>query len=1081
MGRTVELGALSAAIEAAQEGVGSAVLVAGEAGIGKTRLVREAANCAATAGAQVLWASGWEPGGAPGHWHWVQVLRSLASDQDRQSLVQELGPDAAEVSRLVPDLRPGVALAPPGAPEGDNARFRMYDAVASYLRRASARRPLVIVLDDLHTADLGTITLLRFVATEVARSRMAVISTAREPLSESGSPDVAAAVADLRRDLPTVAVPSLERTDVESMLEDLVGPEESTRLAADIHRRAAGNPLFVRELALLLRGRPAGGDGGRLPVSIRAVLERRLAVVPARALELLRAAAVVGDEFEVGLVATTASANRTEVLDAIDHAIRASLVIDRRPSDPEWAFSHGLVRELLYEQLPLSRRAVLHREIGNALEAASGTDPALPQLARHFLAGAAAVADGKGPRYAERAGQMASDQLAYEDAAGYFRAALEAPDADRARTIPLLLALGEATLRSGDLAAARDAFVHAAGLARQDGRYDLLAEAALGLGSGLDGFEIRLFDHAQITLLEEALDHLGSRPSALRAWVTARLSVALTFAESQERRLQLATDAVEMARQLDEPRALAYALAARCDATAGPDHIDGRRAAADEMIRLARRAGDRGMELLGRRNRVIALLEGGDIAGVDAEIESYEMVAGAIGQPLYQWYVPLWRGMRALMDGRLEASRAQGQLAAAVGARARSRNADLNVEVLEWNTLLAEGRFREAGDVLRGQLELADGIYGEPFWVPLIAAPADPAGARAALDRLAAKDFDELPRDAIWLAAMTYVADACGVLGRRPVAEKAYEHMLPYASRFAVDAIGAACYGSMSRPLGVLATVLGRLADAEAHFEEALTAHRACGATALVAQTLLDHGRACVTFGDVTRGNALLAEARALYRSLAMNLRAGLTEGAAARSGGDVYTSESNVFRREGSYWTLSYAGRTARVPDAKGLRDIAMLLARPGRELHVADLISAADPTDPSDEQRRAALLRGSQARIPLLDDQARSAYQARLIDLRDDLEEAEANADLGRAEAARAEMDLIAHELATALGLGRRTRVQADASERARKAVTQRIRNTVKRLETVHPELANHLERAVRTGRFCSYSPENPIQWSL
>lgn len=652
---------------------------------------------------------------------------------------------------------------------------------------------------------------------------------------------------------------------------------------------------------------------------------------------------------------------------------------------------------------------------------------------------------------------------------------------DQERKILLLLAIGEATLRAGDLPAARDMFVEAAALARRAGRADLLAQAALGLGSGLDGFEIRLFDHTQITLLEEALGCLGQEPSALRSWAMARLSVALTFAETQARRLKLAEDAAAVARQIDEPRALAYALAARCDATAGPEHIDDRLQAATEIIRLAAAAGDRGTELLGRRNRFIALLERGDISDVDAEIDSYEMVASAIGQPLYQWYVPLWRGMRALMGGRLEASRASGRDAAAIGARARSHNAALNTEVLEWNTLLQEGRWHEAGEVLAHQLDLADGIYGEPFWVPLVAPRAHPVEARAALDRLAAHHFGELPRDAVWLAAMTYASDACGAVAHSVAAEQLYELVLPYRSRFAVDAIGAACYGSMSRPLGVLATLLGRRAEAEEHFGDALEAHRGCGATALVAETLDDLGTALSSFGEGSRAQAVLEEARSLYRSLGMDHRAGLVTEAGAAITTAPPPAATNVFTREGDYWTLGYRGRIVRVADAKGLRDIATLLARPGCELHVADLIAASDPSDDDDERTRASVLRSGLSPDPLLDRRARAEYRARLLELRDELEEAEGNADLGRADAARAEMDAIAGALAAALGLGGRARPQPDASERARKAVSQRIRNSLKRLAEVHPELAAHLDRSIRTGRFCSYSPEGQTSWSL
>lgn len=1084
VGRADELAALERVVAAAREGQGSAVLLVGDAGIGKTRLAAEAAASARAAGTRVVWATAWEPGGAPAHWHWIQILRSLAADTDRLSLVRELAADVQELARLVPDIKPGVQLAAPGRPEGDDARFRMYDAVSSFLRRASEHQPLLVVLDDLHAGDIGSINLLRFLVSDLGDSPLAVMGMARHPHTDAGA-EAAAALTELQRRVLNLTVRGLDRSDVGTMLERIVGGEEAARLAPDVHQRSGGNPLFVGELGLLLADDPDHSRGRPLPATIRAVLERRLAVLPETSLELLRAAAVIGEEFPIDLIADVTGSPRAVVLEAIDHALRTGIVEDRHSTHPAFVFSHGLIREVLYEQLSVAARAGLHRRAGEALEQRSAADPPLAELAHHFLAATAVVADGMAAHYAERAGHRAAEQLAYEDAAAQFRAALAAldlPGADRQRRIPLLLALGDATVRGGDLPAARDAFERAAALARRDERYDLLAQAALGLGSGLDGFEVGLFDHAQITLLEEALARLDDGPSPLRAWAMARLSVALTFAEPQPRRLQLADDAAEMARSVGEPRALAYALAARCDATAGPEHIDQRLDASSEIVRLARAAGDRGMELLGRRNRLIALLESGHIPAVDAEIDSYEMVATALGQPLYRWYVPLWRGMRALMDGRLDAARRHRQEAEAIGARARSLNAALNAEVLAWNTLLKEGQWREAGDVLARQLELADGIYGEPFWVPLIASRAYPAEARAALDRLAAKDFDELPRDAVWLAAMTYAADACGALGHAAVAEPLYELILPHGTRFAVDAIGAACYGSMSRPLGVLATVLGRRSDAVAHFEAAITAHRACGALALVAETLHDHGAALIAFGDDSPGHAILDESRGLYRSLGMERRADLVIAATSDTSAEVAPVGQNIFQREGDYWTLRYAGRTVRVADSKGLRDIAALLARPGRELHVADLIAATDPASGASAERvRTQLLRGGALPDPVLDDRARAGYRARLFELRDELEDAEAYADLGRAEAARAEMDVIAGQLAAAYGLGGRVRPQSDAGERARKAVTQRLRNAVQRLATVHPELAGHLDRSLRTGRFCSYSPEKPIEWSL
>jgi hypothetical protein len=170
----------------------------------------------------------------------------------------------------------------------------------------------------------------------------------------------------------------------------------------------------------------------------------------------------------------------------------------------------------------------------------------------------------------------------------------------------------------------------------------------------------------------------------------------------------------------------------------------------------------------------------------------------------------------------------------------------------------------------------------------------------------------------------------------RGAAEGLYQLISPVRSRFAVDGIGAACYGSMARPLGLLAGVLGRRTAVRDHFAEALRAHRACGAAMLVAETMHDFGRALALVDDHDASERAVGKARPLFRSLGMEHRAELIVAAAAEPAPD-----GNVFRREGEYWTLTYGARTARVGDTKGLQDIAVLLANQGREIHVADLIA--------------------------------------------------------------------------------------------------------------------------------------------
>jgi non-specific serine/threonine protein kinase len=188
--------------------------------------------------------------------------------------------------------------------------------------------------------------------------------------------------------------------------------------------------------------------------------------------------------------------------------------------------------------------------------------------------------------------------------------------------------------------------------------------------------------------------------------------------------------------------------------------------------------------------------------------------------------------------------------------------------------------------------------------------------------------------------------------------------------------------------------------------------------------------------------------------------------------------------RREGEYWTIEFAGMSFRLRDTKGLHYLALLVSEPGREFLALDLVKAttaigpAGPRDLPDDLRPALGDAGV-----ALDEQAKSAYRARLHELQSDLDEAESWHDAERAERARDEMDFIARELAHAVGLGGRDRVAGSATERARLSVTRAIRLAMKRIASHHRPLAEHLERSVHTGTYCAYRPDPglSIQWEL
>lgn len=503
-----------------------------------------------------------------------------------------------------------------------------------------------------------------------------------------------------------------------------------------------------------------------------------------------------------------------------------------------------------------------------------------------------------------------------------------------------------------------------------------------------------------------------------------------------------------MARRLPDRRALASALASHCDALGGPAHSEWRRRAADEVVELAEAERDTVTALLGRRLRLVAKLELGDIAGVDIEIEGFARKAEDLRQPLYLWYVPLWRGMRAMMQGRLDDAERYLDHALAIGKRASSINAVILTDSQRIQLALERDRPCDAEALLRGDIEqgLSLGPTAQAALASVLARQGRRHEAGAIVDQLTMGGFDGLPaEDGQWLNGMCRLADAAVELDAGDAAALLYGRLAPYAERFVVDGIGAACLGSVHGYLARLAGMSGRDEARAAHFEAAVAAYRRTGSTLLLAHALADNGD---------------AGAKAIYRSLGLS---GTTP-----SGPSAALEAANVFQRDGESWRLAFAGREVRVRHGKGLRDLAVLLTVPGRAVPVGDLVAL-----------DGGRLPPGAGTGEIIDARARAAYRTRLAELREDLDEAERFNDSERAARLKVEIDALINELAAATGLGGRSRQANDPTERARKAVTRRIRHTIRGLAAQHPELASHLEHSIRTGRSCSYTPEQPTIW--
>lgn len=1078
VGREGEQRVLLAAAAAAAAGRGGLVAIAGEAGVGKTRLVEEAVARGAVPAERVLWGRAPEHEGAPPYWPWTQALRGWVGTLDDAALREALGDGAADVARLVPSVAerlPDVERADGLDPQ--QHRFRVFDAVAGFLRRATASAPMLLVLDDLHWADAASLLLLRAVAPELRGTGLLIVATYRDG-ERWRAPE---ALADVARLGERLLLGGLRPQEVGALVHARTGVSPTESVVRDLHRITGGNPYFVDELARLLAadGTLAKGRLGavRLPEEVRAVVRRSLEPLGEAERRLLAVAAVLGHEFDVPLLARAAGLDGLVVLEGLGAATAARLVEEEPGALGRHRFTHALVRETLYGDLPAMERATLHRAVGLTLEAGGlGT---AGDLAHHFYHAAAAGEAERAIAYAARAAREASERLGYEEAAEHLARALDclawcAPG--DGRRVELLLGRGNALRAAGARLEARAAFQEAAQLAWAADRPRDLAAAALGFGRATS--EGGAVDPGLVELLEGALDALGDTAPPLRAALLARLAMALYFSDQRERRDALSREALELARRVGEPNAVAAAAITRHFVLWGPDApLAERLALTDEVI--AQRAHPE-LVLEGRVWRLLDLLESGDLAGADAELDVVERVAREQRLAAYAWHACLIRAMRALLTGDFEAG-------ARLAAEAMSRRSEgpyampsqfYAVQAFHWRR--ERGGLADMEPALR---LLAEAFPAVPVWrcgLALLAVECGrPDEARATLRAFAERGFAELPRDGNFLPAVFELAEVAAALGDADAAAALLPLVEPLAERAVVIGMSAACLGSAARAVGLLAHTAGRSDAAVAAFERALLANARLGALPALAHTQLDLAAVLDARGETARASALRDEAAATAERLGMTA---VTARLAASAAPVTAARRRGVFRRDGEVWTVALDGRTVRVRDARGFGYLALLLARPGREIHVLDLVATDAGVLPRAAPADDALSAGETGDAgEHLDAEARTAYRRRLAELEGEEATARAAGDAAAADALRDEAAQLARELARAVGLGGRVRRAGSPAERARINVTRAITRVLERLAALDAETAAHLRDAVHTGVFCRYEPDprRPVDW--
>ncbi|MFJ7523407.1 ATP-binding protein [Streptomyces griseus] len=1189
-GRDHPAGVLRSEIARATDSHGGLVLVTGEAGIGKSTLVTDAAHEARRRGALVVGGSCWDSDNTPGYWPWVQVLRGLgrsataaewtaaqeASDGRLAALLGDpvrvamggadgpsLPPAPAPMPSPATDPAPGATGTPgpdgthgggPGTETGtsppggaspvDAEAFGLFDAVTTALVTVSQSRPLVVVLDDLHSADPASLRLLEFAAQHAWFERLLLIGTYRDVEVEApGHPLQQLILPLVSRAAATLTLTGLGRDEVGALMAVTTGREPTPRLVDEVHLRTGGNPFFVEQTARLWH---SGSPVSTIPPGVREAVRRRLALLPGPVVSLLTSAALLGREFGRQVLALVHGAPVPHVDRLLEPAVVARVVVPR-PSG-QYVFAHDLLRETLYASLDDAEARERHAAAVRSLDAHGGLGDAVRPgaLARHaHLAGEALDRDRRIDLLLAAA-RDASGRLADEEALAHYRRALavaeagaegRGPDLRRAALIGLDLA---GQLRNaGETAEAQRLLDRSVARARELDEPELLARVAITIHR--DG-PFGVHGVATAGLLAEAHRRITGKEGQEGL--------------SDDRLAQeLAINFMALARSGSDDEALAFSLWARHDSVWGLGSAVERLGLTHEMTVVGRRTQHQDMELNATSMRWVTLLELGDPAFLD-QFRAFVRLAELTELPRFALGVAVDTSLIAALQGRFaEASTALEDEALAPENNDHAAFGFMGHH-LRWAMQLLRGHFAEAEETLG---ELPGTGYPYPGLLEAITA-AEQGDAAPALRLIAEHADSDAPYPRAFMPLWLRLLAQTAAITRDPrLITRAEDELSPYTGQWVVSLYGCDISGPVDLWLGVLAAARDDQDAAVAALTEAAASSDRLGARPWAVRARLCLARSLLAragygaagdgaagegapgegaagdgaAGDVGQARRLLAEVGREAGELALAHREAEVEAlrtapptttvpavpaaggrarapvaapdrrtagsAPARAGAEaeagtraraeagartpaqmeagapagVPAGPAAEFRRNGPVWLLRWDGVTVHVPDAKGLRDLHSLLGLPGADVPAVRLLAP----EGGDLVVAAGRLGGD----PVLDEEAKRRYKEHLARLDAAIDRAAARDDVRGVETYDRERQALLDELRAAAGLGGRTRRLGDQTERARKTVTARIRDTLRKLDTLHPALAAHLKASVTTGTTCAYRPEHAPDWRL
>lgn len=877
VGRDNELALVEDCIADVLSGAPRVVLCEGDAGIGKTRLAEEALAVGNALGVLGVWGVADDSAGTPPFWPWIRVLRAIHRRVDVSTVATDRV--QAELALLAPELfwRAGVALRTTNA---DEERFRQFDALAELLRVVADRTALAIVIDDAHWADEASLRALSHVIAGLVDERLLLWINTRGPARIRaasgldrwvGAPQVRHLV--LRR---------LTEDGVREQLTALVGDGVSADDVRSATATCGGNPFLITEFARTMLDRRAHAGAGAASVRVNAALGARIEQLSEAAAATVRAASVLGEEFDAPVLASMLGATGSSCANSLGEARRAGIIESMAPPGRH-RFVHALLRDAVLDGIEPGAVLASHRSAAAALEEHHGTGagPHVFAIAAHLAAATGEGDSAEAARWLERAGDEAMRQLAYEAAGHLYDDALRLgagalSDLDRCR---LNLSRARAADRHGLVAAGFDAALEAADIARRLARFDLMSEAVLIMEpSGAAGFDVSIR-----RLCQEVIAALGEQRTPLRAQMLARFAETYIYLPDPEPARLASIEALEVAAECDDNAALAAALRARQVVVADPDGLEERERLMARMTALGGAAGDPWLEMRGRLGAIDAALERGDLSGVAHQITEVKRCALDLGGPLARFRALQAEAVLAQAQGRFDACRSS--VAAAFDAM---RATDHHEPALMRGAVLSAcGRHVGYDDAARLAIGVTTGVDAPGADViagPGLIAAVNTSAVLVMLGRIdeAAAVYAALGPPRGWRPPphVVLIVDALGLetaLGLRRLDDvDTLRHRLSRhrTHDVACGIVAAAYYGPVPLWLGRAEAALGNHDAAVHELDEALQRSDASGAQSFAVEGQVELASALIARnrgGDYARAQLLLTTARAAAARLGMS------------------------------------------------------------------------------------------------------------------------------------------------------------------------------------------------------------------